>query len=283
MEKNVWIFLGFAVAAAACGSPRTSASTQPTPAAFDPAQSDAKAIEVVDAMLAKVGGIEAWNNAKQITWDVKYIRDGQMTQWLKQAWDKWNGRHRLDEADMKTYEKSMAEEGNPGKTKWVVAMYDLLDHQGKGTAMFGNDRLPTADRDKVVERAFISWQSESYRLAIHYKLKDPGVKLTADGQVKDVMDKYCRPSCDIIKVTFDPAVGEDTYYISINTETKMPEIYEKVMEQGRIGFAMLDWVDVGGLKFATKYQNVGLEGEVFQLENIAVSEPNDSLYIPAVR
>ena len=283
MQKNVWIFFGFAVVIGACGGGRTTAATQPTPAAFDPAKSDEKAIAAVDGMLTALGGIEAWNDVKQISWEQKYIRDGNMTAWFKHSWDRWNGRHRFDEANMESYTESMGKEGNPSKTKWLTAMYDLFDHEGKGSAMFGTNQLLKKDRDTVVANAHKAWQADSYRLAGHYKLKDPGAQLALDTEVSNVQDKYCSPSCDVIKVTFDPAVGEDTYYVSINSQSKMPEIYEKVMKEGRIGFAVLDWVDVDGMKFATKFQNLGLEGEVFQIENIRVGEPDDALYIPQVR
>jgi hypothetical protein len=117
---------------------------------------------------------------------------------------------------------------------------------------------------------------------MHYKLKDPGVVLKHDGEVKNVLEKYCAPSCDLIKITFEPAVGKDTYYISINTATRMPEIIEKTVDGGRLGFALLDWVDVAGMKFPSKLQNLGME-EVFQIENIKVGEPDDALYIPTTK
>ena len=42
-------------ALAACGGGRTTAATQPSPAAFDPAKSDPKAVAAIDAMLGALG------------------------------------------------------------------------------------------------------------------------------------------------------------------------------------------------------------------------------------
>jgi hypothetical protein len=285
MRKNVLISLGFVSTLAAvmsgCGPGRTTAATQPTPAAFNAAASDAKAVTAVDAMVAKLGGSAAWEGVQQITWDQKYLREGAMNAYFRHSWDRWNGRHRFEEANMESLKKAEAE-GKPDEAQWLVAMYDLLDHDGKGSAMFDGNLLPTKERNDIVGKAFIAFQADSYRLAVHYKLKDPGVILKHEGEVKNVLEKYCSPSCDSIKVTFDPAVGKDTFYVNINTETKMPEIVEKVVEGGRLGFALLDWVDVSGLRFPTKLQNLGM-AEVFQIENIKVGKPDDSLYIPPTR
>ena len=81
-----------ALALAACGGGRTTAATQPSPAAFDPAKSDPKAVAAVDAMLGVLGGPGAWTNVKQVQWDQKYTRDGKVAGWFKHSWDRWNGR-----------------------------------------------------------------------------------------------------------------------------------------------------------------------------------------------
>ncbi len=268
--------------ALACGPGRTTAATQPTPAAFAPEQSDAKAIEAVDKMIAAIGGGDAWQTTKQITWQQQYVLDGKLKAWFRHSWDRWNGRHRFEEADMKSYEKSMADHSDPRKTKWLIAMYDIIDHEGKGTAMFG-EILPSSERDRVVAKAFEAWGSDSYRLSAHYKLKDPGVILKLDGEARNVEDTYCNPGCINVKVTFDPAVGKDTYYVSINTETNKPEIIGREAAGGRFNFAISDWKNVGELAFPTKFQNLGMKSEVFKLGNIEVGAPEDTLYIPPVR
>ena len=86
-----------------------------------------------------------------------------------------------------------------------------------------------------------------------------------------------------MKVTFDPSVGQDTWWEHVNTTSKMPELIEKQLDAGRVATVPLEWTEVNGLKFAQKYQNAGLPGEVSQVSGLAIGAPDDSLYIPRVR
>jgi hypothetical protein len=284
MPKNVPISLGFIAAAAlacalaGCGGGRTTAATQPSPAAFVAATSDAKALALVDEMLGKVGGA-AWVNVKQLSWDQKYNRDGKLAALYRHYWDRWNGRHRFEQANMDSYNKSMAETGNDKDTSWVIAFYDLFD-KDHGSAMVDSQVIASSEKHSAIDAASNAFQADAYRLTVHLKIKDPGVILKHEGQVNNVVSKYCNPSCDLIRISFDKAVGTDTYFLSINTQSKMPEVFEKQMQgNARLGYALLDWVDAGGIKFPSRFQNLGLEGEVLQVENIKVGEPDDSLYI----
>jgi hypothetical protein len=272
--------LSLTVSLAACAS-RTTAATQPSPAAFTAGDSDPKAVALVDEMLAAVGGADQWAKTKQVRWTQKYMLEGKMSGLFKHAWDRWNGRHRFDQADMPTYVTAVAE-GDESKTKYSVAMYDLLDHEGKGYASYGGQQVGTEDRDKMVASAFKNFNADTYRIVAHYKLKDPGVRLHLDGEI-EAADGRCDPKCSVVKVTFDPAVGEDTYFLSISQSTKLPEVLEKSSNGGRVGFSLQEWTTVGGMKFPTKLQNMGMPGEIFQIESIEVGEPDDELYIPQVR
>lgn len=269
--------LAIAVIAAACGGGRTAPASQP--GAFNPASSDPKAIAVVDQMLAKLGGAAAWDQAKQIKWEQRYIRDGKLVGLFRHAWDRWNGRHRFERVDLASMEKA-EKEGRPQDIEVTVGMYELFDHQGKGAATHGGQLLDTASRDKFVDLAYKAWQQDAYRLTAIYKVKDPGVKLALKEQ-RQPIKTFCNPSCDVVEVTFTPEVGKDTWLISINTQTKMPDLVERQMPDGRIGFGLTGWVQAGPLKFPGKFENVGA-AEVIEIRDVAVGEPQDDLYIPAV-
>lgn len=263
----------------ACGG-RTSPATQPTPKAFDPAKSDAEAVAAVDRMSTTIGGVAAWEKLKQLRWDQKYVFDGEMQGWFRHAWDRWNGRHRFEEINLASV-KSAEAEGRPEDIQATVAMYDLFDHDGKGYAQFDGNALDRASRDKVVAKAYDAWRSDIYRLTAIHKLKDPGVVLSLEPK-RQPMDGRCQPSCTVVKVTFVPEVGSDTWYVSINDQSNMPEILEKDVEAGKLGFGLEDWTEAGGLKFPGKFVNLGLN-EVFRIENLQAGDPDDSLYIPQVR
>ncbi|HUH01598.1 MAG TPA: hypothetical protein VML75_06355 [Kofleriaceae bacterium] len=271
---------------AACAS-RTVAATQPTPVAFDATASEPKAIATVDAMTTAVGGAEAWDKVKQISWEHRYTLDGEEKSHVVHAWDMWNGRHRCEMADMSSG-KVTVDNPNPGPLSYSVAMYDLFDVDStSGHATYGGKEVDSGTRRKIKASCNQVFAQDSYQLTMHFKLKDPGVKLESAGQMKDVARKdggtMCAPACDSVKVTFDPAVGKDTWWIHVNTETHMPEFIEKQVQGGRLAFILGDWITVGGLKFPQQLQNAGLTGEIFKISKIQVGDPDDRLYIPEVR
>lgn len=271
----------------ACGG-RTSPATQPTPAAFDPAQSDAKGMQLADELIAKVGGAEAWAAVKQIRWEHKVLFDNELKSWVKHSWDIWNGRERCETIVMSTYLEAQAE-NKPELIKWNVAMYDLFNHEGgKGTALSGGSEVYSADRKMIIQTAYDSWRNHSYQLTMLHKLKDPGVKLTYAGQIKDVKAQsgkvMCQPACDSLKVSFVPEVGTDTYWIHINTDSKLPDYIERRAKgSSPLAHAIIGWTEVKGLKFPTEFQNAGVPSEIIKIENIQIGSPDDTLYIPQVR
>ena len=275
---------GFALALllfAACAS-RTSPATQPTPKAFDPTASDAKAVTIVDGAMAKLGGAETWAKVKELRWELKYVFDDEVKFWFKHSWDRWNGRHRLEAADMATYKEAKAL-GDMGKVKFRMAMYDLFDQGKRGYAEYGGKEVDSATRKKIVDFSRVRWSEDSYQLTALYKLKDPGVKLKHVGELKNVKGGYCEPSCNTVEVTFLDQVGKDTYYLNVNSGTGMPEIWEKKLPEGRVAYHLQSWVDVGGLKFPTKLLNIGQPKEIYLIENVAIGSPDDSRYIRAIR
>ncbi|HWM85556.1 MAG TPA: hypothetical protein VNO33_06955 [Kofleriaceae bacterium] len=273
---------GYAIAIAliaACGGGRTSPATQPSPAAFDAAASDPKAVAAVDQMLAALGGAAEWDKVKQIRWEQRYTRDGKMMALFRHAWDRWNARHRYEEVNLASMEKAKRE-GRPQDIEVTVGMYEIFDHQGKGSATHDGQMLGTEARDKIVASAFKAWQSDSYRLTAIYKVKDPGVKLTHKGVMQPVKE-FCKPTCEMIEVSFAPEVGKDVWFIAINSQSKMPDVLEKQMPDGKLGFGLSGWTTVGALKFPTKFENLGMS-ESFEISDIKIGEPEDDLYIPTV-
>ncbi len=260
--------------AAGCAS-RTAAATQKTPAAFDPNTSDQQALAAVDEMLAALGGAEKWAAVKQIRWEVKYKNDGQLQGWFKHSWDIWNGRHR--------YEFASKEQVTQPKPVFIVAMYDLFDHKGKGFVTDSDHpykKSMSADRDAIIKNAYDGWQRDAYRLTMFYKLRDPGVQLKYSGERPEVNGK-CKNGCIDIKVSYVPEVGKDTYHLLIDKQTKLPEVIEKGIAGGTLAFGLENWTEVKGLKFPTVFKNLGPD-ERFEIENIRIGKPDDALYVPRV-
>ena len=264
---------------AACPKPRTSAATQPSPLAFDATKSDPKAIEVVDAGMAALGGYDKWETLKELRFSSVIMVDGEAKSIHEHAWDRWNGRHYYAETDMSTAK------GKPDEIRVTEVKHDLFDRDKTPWAAYGGGELLRADGTKAAANARVQLTADLYFLAMIYKVKDPGVILALDNAEVHAPDDVtaCKPSCTSIKITFEKGVGTDTWFLNYNNETKLPEVVEQQRGAGRLGYQLQDWTDAGGLKWPGKLQNIGLKGEVILFDGIKVGDPDDNRYEVQVR
>ena len=260
--------------AAGCVAARTVAATQPgSPAAFDPAKSDEKAIAIADRVLTAVGGEAAWLATKEIVWSQRILHDGKAVVDGKHAWDRWNGRHRYSWPDPEGQE--------------IVAMYELDSDVGSATV--DKRGVSSGSGVNIIAEAKKRWAADTYMLFMPFKLKDPGMKL---GWVEERADEgQTVAKWDVIKVTFEPGVGPspgDTYYVLVNRETNLIDIVEHVAagksDEQRIGYRWDGWTDSGGLKFSTRRQNIGYAGEQIEFSGIELhASPDEDHYVPVLR
>jgi hypothetical protein len=261
--------------AAGCGSGRSSFATSPGAATtFDSSASDAKAVEIADHVFAAAGGTGGWDKAMELRWSEAIQKDGAVVASGEQAWDRWNGRHygRL----------------NLGKTA-IVVMRKL--YEDSGTAFLDTGRqqtkMPAADAEKALATAHERWQFDTAALCIQFLLKSPGTRLTYVGP----LEEEGQPPRDEIKVTFDPndkTRSGPTYHVVVDRSTHLIDRLEIVKpgeaDTARIGYRLVNWVDVNGMKFPTRHENIGYKGEVVVFQDIRVSsDPDDSLYVPSVQ
>lgn len=278
MSRPVIFALGAvcALALTACPKPRTSAATQPTPAAFDAAASDPKAVELVDAAIAAHGGADGWVNLKELRFTVQYKDGDTVKAQFEHAWDRWNGRH--------YFATPVPSADDPKVMRLQEVKHDLFDKDAKPWAAVDGDAGGTRDQaNSMAKTAGQRLTEDLYFLAMIHKLKDPGVKLSIDNPEITVEGvSVCQPSCTSVKISFDPAVGKDVWYANFNNETKALQVIEKAMGSGRIGYEVSEWVEAGGLKWPTRFQNLGLKTEVIQYTDVKVGSPDDATYMPSV-
>jgi hypothetical protein len=259
-------------ALAGCPAPRTTAATRPTPAAFDAAKSDPAALAQVDAGMAALGGsAEKWSQVKELRFNVALKVEGKAVARFEHSWDRWNGRHALRTADMRTA-------GNrEDDIKWHDVRYDLFSEGGVYWVSYAKQEALRADYDKAAADARVRFNEDSYRVSLPYRLRDPGVHLALGDNVAPTAGA-CEPSCVSIKVTFDPEVGSDTWYVYYNKNTNVPEIIAQETAKGRLNHRIAAWAEAGGMKWPSQLVNIGAAGEVFEFSSIAVGEPRDSAY-----
>jgi hypothetical protein len=275
--KKLALLVPLLLAASGCPKPRTTAATQPTPAALDTAKSDPKAIEVVDAAHAALGGYDKWEKLKELKFTTKYTNDGNLQAQHVHWWDRWNGRHRFQNVDVKSLG------GDPDDVRITDVRYDLFDKDATPHAIAGGSVVDRKTGAQIMAAARDNLKQDLYFLAAIYKLKDPGVILSVDNaEVMVPNTEACKPSCTSIKVSFESGVGTETWYVNFNNESKLPEVLELRKGAGRVGYLLGNWTDAGGLKWPGSLGNIGLPGEIIKFEDLRVGEPDDATYIPSV-
>ena len=208
-------------------APKTTGSSGVYPAqpGFDLQGSDPEAIALADKMMEKMGGMDAWNNARFIAWDFF----GQY-----QIWDKKESLYRH-------------EKGN------TVTIMSLEKPVGK---IFVNGQL-LKDSTRILNtlnQTQMHFLSNTYFLFLPYKLKDDGTRLTYRGEATS-MDG--RPA-DMIRITFDSTAGytpNNMHMIWIDKETGLMSQWAFYGDKEDINPAFIrnwsDYKDYNGLLLAT--------------------------------
>jgi len=248
-------------AAAALASGAGQAQTQPpasdqAPAAFDPSRSDEKAIAVADQVMATMGQ-EAWKKTRFIkfTW---VWQQGEKSTGITHYWDRVEHRSRME---------GPSKDGRP-----VIAVVDMKTKQG--SASIDGQPLVGAEADKYVDIAYTRQINDAYWFFMPFELESPGVRLRYEGEIKAGPVTY-----DKIQITFDGGVKQslgDRFWLYVNRDTQLIERWSYLMPgQGintsPIAWQWVDWVDVDGLKLATRRTQPGGESDVV-MENPQVFE-----------
>ena len=192
--------------------PRTQPATQPATRpgatqpnaprrAFDLEGSDAKAIELADAVMAKMGGRRAWNETRYIVWNFFGQR--------LHIWDKHSGRVRI-ELD--------GPEGVP-----YVAVLNIDAQSGR--AWKGGQEVTDPDElARMMDQAEAMWINDSYWLVMPYKLKDAGVTLKYQGE-REMEDGRI---ADVLQLTFQDVgrTPNNKYHICVAKDSGLVEQFD---------------------------------------------------------
>lgn len=156
-------------------------------------ESDAKAIELAKKTEEAMGGREAYDKLRYITWNFFDTR--------LHLWDKHENRHRVQ-----------------GLEEDFVAIIDLDTKEG--VVLKEGERLENPEeKQQFLNTAYELWINDSYWLVMPWKLRDPGVtlKYAREDKTEDGRD------ADVLTMTFE-AVGvtpENKYEVFIDKETHL--------------------------------------------------------------
>lgn len=153
---------------------RPAIEGNPPAEGFDAERSDAKAIEIADAVMEKLGGRQAWEDTRYIEWGFFERRF--------YLWDKHTGDIRIR---------------FPHQNENLVVLMNLNTKQGRAW----KNRVEITNEHALkdfMDKAYSAWVNDSYWLIMPYKLKDSGVTLKYLGEFETTRGKMA----DVIRLSF---------------------------------------------------------------------------------
>ena len=177
------------------------AETNPPGAGFDLEGSDPRAIEIADAVMEAMGGREAWDRTRYVTWSFFGRR--------RHLWDKQTGLARIEGLGPRTADP-------------YVMLIDVST--GKGRAWKKGEDAPSDELRGMLDAAQRYWINDSYWLVMPYKLKDTGVTLRylGEGPMADG-----RPA-HILELTFTDVghTPDNKYHVYVGLESQLVEQWD---------------------------------------------------------
>ncbi len=192
--------------------PATRPATRPADAnppapGFDTVGSDIRAVAIADLVMRALGGREAWDQTRYITWSFFGHR--------RHLWDKHTGSVRIEGRGPRT--------GTP-----YVMLLNVNTGEGRawkdGEAVTGDELTP------MLEAGVGAWINDSYWLVMPYKLKDSGVTL---GYVGESETPGGKPA-DVLSLTFTDVgrTPQNKYHVWVAQDSGLIEQWAFFREAG---------------------------------------------------
>jgi hypothetical protein len=217
------LFLAFA--------PRAGAET---------AASDPRAVQVADQVMTALGGKERWDRLHYLSWTFEVSVNDTLRPPRRHLWDKHSGWHRV--------------EGTTRAGQPYVYIENLND--STGMAWVSGQKIDGDSLKSLMRTAHGMWINDSYWLLMPYKLRDPGVTLKYDRELKagnGAMQDRIGLSFD--KVGMTPG---DRYWVTVDRATHRIVRWDHLLEGGTppaTPWTLEGWEQHAGLWFATAHRN----------------------------
>ncbi|MFQ5526683.1 MAG: energy transducer TonB [Thermoanaerobaculia bacterium] len=195
---------GVLVAGASAESTKAELVLTVNPAApgFLADESDAEAIALADRVMTRLGGREAWDTTRYVTWRFFGRR--------LHVWDRHSGDIRVEGTDRETEEP-------------YLVLMNLHTKQGRAWQA-GQEVSDPESLSKLLELGESAWINDSYWVFMPFKLKDTGVALRHIGQ-GELLDG--RPA-EVLELTFREVgrTPENKYHVYVAGESGLVEQWD---------------------------------------------------------
>lgn len=201
-----------------------------------------------DRLMEALGGREAWESTRYVRFDWMVLRGEGDTLARSHAWDRYEGRYRLE-----------FPQGDDGR---FLALFDVnavrrdsaLGKVPEGRVWIGERELRGAARDSALSRAYATFINDSYWLLMPFKWADPGV--TAAWAGRSSLESVEGGPFPTVRLTFEEGLGvtNDRYWGYVDPETHLMAAWQYHL-QGREGKGAVirweNWTRVGPVRMAT--------------------------------
>jgi hypothetical protein len=213
------------------------------------AQAAPTAESVAAHVMQSLGGQQAWDNTHYIRFNFV----GRRAHW----WDKWSGRHRV--------------EWDSKEKQHYVVLENVNTKEGK--AWLDGKPLEGEKAKEALENAYGAWVNDTYWLIEPYKLRDPGVNLSYDGEEAIDGRTYDKLALSFGKVGLTPG---DRYWVYVNRNTGLVDRWAYILqdmpkEGPPTVWKWEGWQKYGNIMLAPHRTQVGNERKL-ELSDIAVMD-----------
>jgi len=216
---------------------------------------DPRALEIAEKVVTALGGAERFNAVRYFSFHFVVARDTIRTSDWRHDWDRSTGDYRL--------------EGRNDAGEELLILFNVNNRRGEA---YKNGQIMEGEElSSLLEFAYGRFINDTYWLLMPYKLRDPGVMLTFDGEQTIDNQKF-----EIIKLTFVPSAGltpQNVYRVFVDPATSRIHRWEYFQEEGKEPRPALwvDWRSFDGITLAVERI---FEGRPTRLlfENIVVSK-----------
>ena len=243
------------VLAALFGLCMLAACASDSPEDLEDGGSDARALKIAKEVMKALGGRGQFNAVRYLSFHFVGERDSQRVSDWRHDWDRQKGDYRL--------------EGKNDKGDELLMVFNLLNREGEAY----KNGLPVEGEEcrGLLEFAYGRFINDTYWLLMPYKLRDPGVMLTFDGEEVINNQRY-----EIIKLRFAPSVGltpQNVYRVFVEPSTSRIHRWEYFPEEGKEPRPAWwnDWRQFDGLTLALERKFEGRNTRLL-FENVVASK-----------
>ena len=224
------------------------------------APSDPKAVAIADQVMQALGGHQPWDALNGLRWSFGAEVNDTVRNIRRHSWDKRTGWHRVE-----------------GKTRTGQSFCFINNlNDGKGMAWMDGTAIEGDSLQKLLKRAKSLWINDTYWMLMPYKLRDPGVTLKYDGEVKDSTGTVY----DKLALSFEN-VGEtpgDHYWVYVNRGNHRVERWDMVLQSDKPppkSYTWQGWEEHGGLWFPTAHRGDNVNVFTRDVETVSDFRPTE--------